>query len=618
MGGTATGNSVPASNVTQQDADGNIASGNGAQSSSGLATAVGTSAQATGSGATSTGAYSAASGVYSAAYGTAANAASEYGTALGFSAQVGVSPPSGQTGYTGTAVGAYSSAQGDYSTAVGSNAVANNAYSAAIGYGSVTSSGRDNVISVGSGADSSSGGNNTAPFSDAYPTTTAPSTRIIENVTNGQYSQDAATVNQLPGQFVTSGGAASTTPTNFYRFGNDAAANAAMTTGSGSVTLQNVAPGEISPTSTDAINGSQLYNVQQQIQANGAGAVQQAQTTANQAVVAAGAAQTTANQALSAAGAAQTTATQALNLGVQNTQQIQAVNSAVAAVNQLVQANICHIVGSSITCGLQAQVMGGNTLTNPNNPANAVAATAGATAIGHRARADATKTIAVGDGALAGAQDAVALGSDAQATYAGSIAIGRGATITAPTNPKDANVTGAIAIGQGARANADPATAVGYQANAAGSDSVALGYAATANGAGSVALGAGSVANRTNSVSVGNAATGLARQITNVAPGTAGTDAVNVNQLNAAVSKVAARATAGIAQAAALAQTPIFGASGNSLTAGVGTYGGQVAIGVQYSHLLRSGEHPAFISFGVAASSGTGDVLARAGASFGW
>ncbi|MGC9186063.1 MAG: hypothetical protein ACP5GC_11530, partial [Thiomonas sp.] len=104
-----------------------------------------------------------------------------------------------------------------------------------------------------------------------------------------------------------------------------------------------VAPGTVSATSTDAVNGSQLYSVQQQIQTSTASAVQQAQTTADQAVVAAGAAQTTANQALSAAGAAQTTANQALNLGVQNTQQIQAVNSAVAAVNQLVQANICRI-----------------------------------------------------------------------------------------------------------------------------------------------------------------------------------------------------------------------------------------------------------------------------------
>src|SRR5690606_18112530 len=48
----------------------------------------------------------------------------------------------------------------------------------------------------------------------------------------------------------------------------------------------------------------------------------------------------------------------------------------------------------------------------------------------------------------------------------------------------------------------------------------------------SVALGAGSVADRDNTVSVGDA--GDERQITNVAAGTEGTDAVNLHQLNAA------------------------------------------------------------------------------------
>ena len=79
------------------------------------------------------------------------------------------------------------------------------------------------------------------------------------------------------------------------------------------------------------------------------------------------------------------------------------------------------------------------------------------------------------------AAGAVAQGDGASAGYAGSLAIGQGATITAPTS-NDGMATGAVAIGFGARANADPATAIGYQANAAGANSVALGYQATANG----------------------------------------------------------------------------------------------------------------------------------------
>ena len=526
------------------------------------AIAVGAGTSATGDGAITTGAYSSAGGTYGSAYGAAATATGNYSTALGVGAQSGTTPPIGQTGTNTTAVGAYSKAQGDFSTAIGSNAVAGEMYSAAIGasataatnrsmalgpssyvtngapqgtaigvysnvttsqsaaigYGSVTSSGRANVVSVGSGGQNAVDSNNNS--NSFLP---APTTRIIENVTDGQYSQDAATVNQLPGQFVDSSGTPSASPTNFYRFGNNATGSSAMTTGSSAVQLRNVAAGTLSPTSTDAVNGSQLYATNQNVSA--------AQTTANTALSAAGAAQATANTALSAAGAAQTTANQSLQIGQQNTLQIQAVNSAVFAVNQLVQANICHIVGSSITCGQQAQVLQGNTLADPQNPANAIAATAGATAIGYQAQAKELNSTALGNQAQAGGQGAVAVGANA---------------------------------------------------NAAGSDSVALGYLATANGVNSVALGSGSVANRNNSVSVGNAATGLTRQITNVAPGTKGTDAVNVNQLEAVASSLRKQINATGAMAAAMSNIQLPPGYTKGLGVAVGHQGGQNALAIGF------------------------------------
>ena len=285
---------------------------------------------------------------------------------------------------------------------------------------------------------------------------------------------------------------------------------------------------------------------------------------------------------MSAAGAAQTTANQALQIGQENTLQIQAVNSAVFAVNQLVQANICHIVGSSITCGQQAQVLQGNTLADPQNPANAIAATAGATAIGYQAQAKELNSTALGNQAQAGGQGAVAVGANANAAYQGALAIGQGAAITAPTNPNDTNVVGAIAIGMNARANADPATAVGAHANAAGRDSVALGYLATANGVNSVALGSGSEANRDNSVSVGNAATGLTRQITNVAPGTKGTDAVNVNQLEAVASSLRKQINATGAMAAAMSNIQLPPGYTKGLGVAVGHQGGQNALAIGF------------------------------------
>lgn len=67
---------------------------------------------------------------------------------------------------------------------------------------------------------------------------------------------------------------------------------------------------------------------------------------------------------------------------------------------------------------------------------------------------------------------------------------------------------------------------------ASGSNSTAVGNSSTASGNDSTALGAGSNdGGRSNVVAVGSADS--ARQVVNVAAGTQGTDAVNVNQLNA-------------------------------------------------------------------------------------
>ncbi|WMJ69486.1 YadA-like family protein [Stenotrophomonas sp. 24(2023)] len=71
----------------------------------------------------------------------------------------------------------------------------------------------------------------------------------------------------------------------------------------------------------------------------------------------------------------------------------------------------------------------------------------------------------------------------------------------------------------------------GAGSKAAGANATALGNGASAQADNSVALGAGSVASRANTVSVGSA--GAERAITNVADGTQATDAVNVRQLQA-------------------------------------------------------------------------------------
>lgn len=118
--------------------------------------------------------------------------------------------------------------------------------------------------------------------------------------------------------------------------------------------------------------------------------------------------------------------------------------------------------------------------------------------------------------------DSVAVGPAAVASGASSVATGNGATATG---------AGAVATGSGAVAATDNSVAVGANAKATGANATAVGANTTVSGANAVALGNGSVADRDNSVSVG--AVGAERQITNVADGTADTDAANVRQVKA-------------------------------------------------------------------------------------
>ncbi|ASL44579.1 Adhesin Ata autotransporter [Burkholderia sp. AD24] len=79
---------------------------------------------------------------------------------------------------------------------------------------------------------------------------------------------------------------------------------------------------------------------------------------------------------------------------------------------------------------------------------------------------------------------------------------------------------------------------------ASGTHATAMGANANASAANSVALGANSVADRANTVSVGSA--GNERQITNVAAGTATTDAVNVGQMNESIGAAVGNLPAGM------------------------------------------------------------------------
>ncbi|MGF6244474.1 autotransporter adhesin, partial [Paraburkholderia sp. GAS38] len=100
-----------------------------------------------------------------------------------------------------------------------------------------------------------------------------------------------------------------------------------------------------------------------------------------------------------------------------------------------------------------------------------------------------------------------------------------------------------------ARATGASSVASGPFSMAIGNNSSAYGANAVALASGSVALGANSVASRTDSVSVGylsgDGSQQYTRQITNVKAGAAGTDAVNVDQLNAAIESIGGNPSGG-------------------------------------------------------------------------
>lgn len=176
-------------------------------------------------------------------------------------------------------------------------------------------------------------------------------------------------------------------------------------------------------------------------------------------------------------------------------------------------------------------------------------------------------------------------------------------------------------------------TAAGLGADASGENSTALGTDSSATGSNSVALGHGSVADRDNSVSMGFV--GNERQVTNVAAATAATDAVNLGQVNNllaqgmaqtmqqandytdqrfdqaahAINSVARNAYAGIAAAMAMPNMTPSGHGRTIVAAGAGNYknGSAVAAGATY----RSQNSKWLMNAAVSVTS-TGDAGVRA------
>jgi autotransporter adhesin len=401
--------------------------------------------------------------------------------------------------------------------------------------------------------------------------------------------------------------------------------------------ITNVAAGTVSSTSTDAVNGSQLYAVE---------------NTVNNAVNGGGIKYFHANSA-------------APDSAAVGTDSVAVGPSAVANGNTSIAQG----------AGAVAGVSGDPTVAND-------------VAIGTSATATGGSSLAIGSGASVSTSGGVALGAGSVATRSagnyvdpitgtsfatlyGAVSVGtlgglRQITNVAPgTQPTDAvnlsqlegaiglmsstlsneisNSTGAPVSSGGSVSNGNEwvagnpvtytaptasgtgSTAVGSGSVASGNGSTAIGDGANASGANSVALGANSVADAPNTVSVGSP--GNERTISNVAPGVNGTDAVNLNQLNAGVAQanqytdqqvnnLRRDLNAGVAAAMAVAGLPQPTAPGKSMVSvAASTWQGQQGIAVGLSTISENGR---WVYKGSLTTSTRGGTGAAIGAGFQW
>ncbi|MBS6294461.1 MAG: hypothetical protein KH428_09065, partial [Veillonella sp.] len=348
--------------------------------------------------------------------------------------------------------------------------------------------------------------------------------------------------------------------------------------------LKNVAPGEVSQTSTDAINGSQIYSLARKvtnIMNGGAGSVVNVNASGQpltKVVTGTGASKvekyyrtvdvkddgTLVNGAI-----AQTpTSLSLVNVDQSNVNQQTQVprtlgnvadgvkdNDAVN-VSQLNAAKVKYFSVNSTVTGNRDNT--GATGVNAISIGPAATATkAQSIALGNSATAGGTDSIAIGNGSIAADKVApVAIGQGAQANGDFSVALGGG---NWQFKGAQANGVGTTALGTYSKTAADTSyqTVVGFGANTTKANATAIGYNSAVSTEGGVALGANSssstgrtvgynpndgrtntysaltgnvIRSTTGAVAVGNG-TEVTRQITGVAAGTNDTDAVNVAQL---------------------------------------------------------------------------------------
>ena len=391
-------------------------------------------------------------------------------------------------GSTSLAMGNGASANGSYSVAMGRKVVADDT-STAIGHHAYASKGglaigaQDNDISADRTTASAKGalaiGKNTkASAEDAVAIGTNAQSTLKGAVALGSGSTTATTATKQTSTTVNG------IAYNFAGATSDPNMQISVGAAGKERQIKNVASGEVSATSTDAVNGSQLFAVASQIKPI----------------------------------------------------QYFAVNSSVAGNKD----NSGATGSDSVAIGPKAKAQAMSSIALGNN---ATAAGGNSIAIGNTSSAtDKQSPISIGYGATANGDFSIAIGGGDNNTNYGATANGVGGTsLGGKTKTTGGNFQ--TAVGFGATTTAQNASAFGYNATTSVEGGVALGF--NSSSITGVNKGYNPNDNRTNkydglknnvltsttgAIAVGNGST-VTRQITGVAAGTNDTDAVNVAQL---------------------------------------------------------------------------------------
>ena len=378
------------------------------------------------------------------------------------------------SGSTSMAMGYDASAKGNYAVAMGRKVIADGT-STAIGHHAVATNGG---LAIGSQDNDASKDKTTASASGAVAIGKNTQSTLKGAVALGSDSTTAT--NATKQESVTINGITY----NFAGATSDTGMQVSVGAAGKERQIKNVAAGEVSATSTDAINGSQLFAIASQIKPI----------------------------------------------------QYFAVNSSVADNKD----NTGATGSDSVAIGPKAKAQAVSSIALGNN---ATAAGGNSIAIGNTSSAtDKQSPISIGYGATANGDFSIAIGGGDNNTNYGATANGVGGTaLGGQTKTTGGNFQ--TAVGFGATTTAPNASAFGYNATTSVEGGVALGFNSSSRTG--VNKGYNPNDNRTNkyndlngnvltsttgAIAVGNGST-VTRQITGVAAGTKDTDAVNVAQL---------------------------------------------------------------------------------------